>query len=83
MKKLNAHHLYALARAESFMQSGITPQMSDKHKRFIEDDITFLNEVRSIVRIMIAEPGLPLLTIPDEPVEIERKIGNAPSMSPG
>lgn len=60
MKALNARHLYALARAESFMQSGISPQMSDRHKKFIESDIDDLKQVRSVVRMMINEPGLPM-----------------------
>ena len=53
-------HLAALARAESFMSQGITQSMTQRHQEYVRTDIRRLEEVRSQIRVLINEPGLPL-----------------------
>lgn len=61
MSTLNDSHLKALARAEYFVQSGITNAMSPKMRDSIEHDILLLNQVHAFVRQAINEPGLPMV----------------------
>ena len=58
--KITDQHLAALARAESFMSQGITQSMSPRHQEFVRKDIKHIEEIRSLIRILIIEPGLPL-----------------------
>ena len=62
MKKMRTSHLYALARAETFLISGITSQIELRHRRHIENDIELIKEVRAFVSRLLTEPNLPLFS---------------------
>lgn len=60
---LRDKHLQAIARAQHFIRSGITPMMSLKHIEQVENDIFLLDQVHMFLRVAMNEPCLPV--VPD------------------
>ncbi|GAH64037.1 unnamed protein product [marine sediment metagenome] len=76
MIAINDSHLRAIARANYFVQSGITNNMTPKMRESIERDIVRLDEVHKFCRQQISEPGLPMSPIHEAVAKVGEAFGN-------
>lgn len=69
MLKLTLEHVAAVSRAERDMQTFVVPNMSPHYRKFIEDDIERLAQIKRYLLKAIYEPGLPRADDPAEESE--------------